>query len=243
MTFCIESDRERTAEDRKVTLRHVAIIMDGNRRWARRNDLPLYCGHEKGAEVLRKIVSRALDWKLEVLTVFAFSTENWKRCAAEVESLMVLIEFFLYDMKQELVQNGVRLMVIGDKSKLNRGLQRAIDVCEEATCHNNKLDLVVALNYGGRDEMIRAMQKAFLEHGGKVDFTEDAFKKHLDTARWPDPDLLIRTSGEKRISNFLLWQISYSEIAFCDRLWPDFSTEVFDEILLDFQKRNRRSGG
>lgn len=225
---------------------HIAIIMDGNRRWAKRRGLPAVAGHWRGAEILTRIVRAAADLGVKVLTVYSFSTENWSRSQEEIDALMHLIKSYLKRQLPFMLKEGVRLDTIGDISRLPPTVQEVLQATKEATKQGNKIDLVLALNYGGRDEIRRAtlavledLQKGKID---KNDFSETLFSQYLDTAKWGDPQLLIRTSGEKRLSNFLLWQISYSEVYLTDVLWPDFSKKELMRAILEYQSRELRLG-
>jgi len=226
---------------------HVAIIMDGNRRWARQKGLPPMMGHWEGAETLYDIVRAATQLGVKTLTVFSFSTENKSREADEVESLMEIFELYLHKKRDSMIQEGVRLDAIGNLSELPQKVQDALVETKKATAHCDKINLVLALNYGGRDELRRAMGKLLdlydQKQFKKEALTEEMISKQLDTFPFGDPDLLIRTSGEMRISNFLLWQISYSEIYKTDVLWPDFLPKHFLEAVIEYQVRDRRKGG
>ena len=227
--------------------RHVAIIMDGNGRWARHRDLPRLKGHEAGVESIRCVVRSCGELGIRYLTLYAFSVENWSRPRAEVSALMKLLVFFLRKEVRELDENNVRLMVIGRIDGLPPTAQKEIQRAEAQTRDNTGLTLVLALNYGGRAEIIDAVRSIVSEvQKGKKnlqDLNEESFANHLYTRRIPDPELLIRTSGEMRISNFLLWQISYTEIWVTPVLWPDFRKEHLLAALEDYQKRKRRFGG
>lgn len=227
--------------------KHIAIIMDGNRRWAKQRDLPPMMGHWEGAEVLTDVLRAASELGVKTLTVYAFSTENWVRPEQEIEALMNIFELYLVRKKEFMVRDGIRLDAIGDLSRLPENVQTAFQQTKKATEHCEKINLVLALNYGGRDEIRRAMGKILEEHKQlglrSEDLTEELISKHLDTSPWGDPDLLIRTSGELRVSNFLLWQISYAEIYVTDVLWPDFSSKHLLEAILTYQGRTRRLGG
>ncbi len=232
--------------DRSKIPHHIAIIMDGNRRWAKRHGLPVMIGHGKGVATLIKIVQAAKELGVKVLTVYAFSTENWHRSPFEVEALMHLFKNYLRSHREDMMRNGVRLDTIGDLHRLPQDLLEELHLSKEATKGCDAIDLILALNYGGRDDICRAT-KAILEDysNGKLanlDVTEAVFANYLDTARWRDPELFIRTSGEKRLSNFLLWQLSYSEVYITDILWPDFDSKELFHAILDFQQRNRRWG-
>lgn len=227
--------------------RHIAIIMDGNRRWALQNGLSPIMGHWKGAEILTDIVRAAAQLGVETLTVYAFSTENWGRSDTEVEALMNLFEVYLERKRDLMVREGIKLDAIGDLSRLPPRVQAAFQETKKATENSQKINLVLALNYGARDEIRRAVVKILDENErlkkAPQEITEEYIARHLDTNPWGDPELMIRTSGELRVSNFLLWQICYSEIFVTDVLWPDFSpNELFDAIL-SFQTRRRRYGG
>jgi len=220
--------------------------MDGNGRWAQAKGLPRTIGHREGAEALRRAVRAAADLGIEYLTVFGFSSENWKRPAAEVTDLMGLLRLYLRREIDEIDRNGVRLRVIGDRERLSPDINKLIAAAELRTAGNRRLSLTVALSYGGRAEIVRAAQKlAQAVAAGELapaDIDEEAFQRHLFTADIPDPDLVVRTSGEKRISNFLLWQCAYSEFVFMDTLWPDFSGEDLKTAIAEFSSRKRRYG-
>jgi len=226
---------------------HVAIIMDGNGRWALKNALPRSAGHRKGAETVRMAVEFCCELGIPYLTLFAFSSENWKRPKSEVQTLMGLLRFYLQDEIEKLFEAGVRLTVIGDRSALEDDIQELIASAEARTKTNNRLNLMMALNYGGRREILEAVQSVVADiNSGKVDLNdldEVGFGRYLETSEVPDPDLLIRTSGERRISNFLLWQCAYSEFIFVDTLWPDFNQDDFSLAIKEFHKRDRRYGG
>ncbi len=225
---------------------HVAIIMDGNGRWASRRALPKVAGHRAGVEAVRRTIRCAMEAGVGWLTLYAFSSENWRRPAGEVSDLTGLLRHFLRNEVAELDQAGVRLRVIGDRARFDRDIQVELEAAERRTSGNTKLTLVVALSYGGRAEIVaaaRAVVEAAL--AGRLDpaaLTEDGFAGLLSTAGIPDPDLIIRTSGEQRLSNFLLWQSAYAELVFLDVLWPDFAAAHFDEALAEFNRRERRFG-
>ena len=225
---------------------HVAIIMDGNGRWATQRGRPRLYGHHAGARRLREIVEACPDLGVKYLTVFAFSTENWKRTQAEVSGLMSLFRRYITREAQTLVRNGICVRFIGDRMRLDERLVRMMDDLELMTSDNTKLNLTIALNYGGRDEVARATKRLAREvAAGRIDpETVDAetLARYLDTYVLPDPDLVIRTSGEARISNFLLWQSAYSEYEFVDTLWPDFSGEEFAKVVGRYARRQRRFG-
>ena len=231
----------------KTVPRHVAVIMDGNGRWAQRRGLPRLAGHEQGAKSIRACIDAAIESGVEYLTLYAFSSENWKRPAIEVQGLMRLLERFLQEKLQELNDAGVRLQAIGRLSELPEICQRKLSEAISSTSANSRLTLILALSYSSRTEMVDAMRSIARDAlAGKLaeeDITETLFSKRLYTANFPDPDLLIRTSGEVRLSNFLLWQLSYTEIHVTSKLWPDFQKEDFLNALHDFSQRTRRYGG
>ena len=227
--------------------RHVAIIMDGNGRWAKARRLPRVAGHKRGVEALRKVVKAAPDLGISVLTIYAFSSENWKRSADEVSDLMGLLRFYLQHEISALHANGVRVEVIGDYRALQPDLVRLIDDARELTRDNRQLTLVVALNYGAQDEITRAVRALAAEaRAGTLDpatIDMSAIEARLDTRDLPPPDLVIRTSGELRLSNFLLWQAAYAELVFVDTLWPDFDGDALADAVREFSRRDRRFGG
>jgi undecaprenyl diphosphate synthase len=220
------------------TARHVAIIMDGNGRWAKKRHLPRALGHKKGVEALRDIVRAAGDFGLEALSLYAFSSENWKRPEDEVSDLMGLMRQFIKSDLEEFVANGVRLKIIGNYRALAPDIVEMLEDALARTAHNNRT-VAVALNYGAQDELVRAAQAAAAD--GAI--SAETIEAHLDTADLPPLDLLIRTSGEQRLSNFMLWQAAYAELWFTDTLWPDFSKEEFGQALTEFGTRERRYGG
>lgn len=226
---------------------HVAIIMDGNRRWAKRQDLPPIMGHWKGAEALTRIVRSASELGIKALTVYSFSTENWNRGSEEIDALMHLFKVFLEKERDAMVRDGVRLHAIGDLAGLPSFVTSELELSKSFTAHCDKIDLVLAINYGGRDDIRRAflaMMEDFDE--GKLlkeQISEKVISQYLDTAKWPDPELFIRTSGERRQSNFLLWQLCYSEFYHTDVLWPDFDEHDLLLAVREHQLRNRRLGG
>lgn len=224
--------------------RHVAVIMDGNRRWARKRMLPVAVGHASGAKTIRSIVQACADRGIRYLTLFAFSTENWKRPADEVSSLMRLLMLYLQKEVADMNANGVRLRIIGDTSRFSPRLQKLIVQARELTQGNNRINLTVAVNYGGRWDMLQAAKAWQAANPGRsIDTMEEAdLQAHLCMAGLPDPDLLIRTGGEMRISNFLLWQSAYTEFVFTDTLWPDFDAAELDRALAEFARRERRFG-
>ena len=225
---------------------HVAIVMDGNGRWANERALARLKGHAKGADRVRHIVRASLDMNVTHLTLFAFSTENWKRSESEVVGLMSLFKKFMKSEAKKLLINGVRVRFIGDRSRLDKSLIMLMGELELLTIENDNLNLTIALNYGGRDEIVRATKKISEKVKLGVlnidDITVEMISNNLDTFDLPDPDLVIRTSGEVRTSNFLPWQCAYSEYVFEKTNWPDFNNEIYEKILLEFKNRERRFG-
>ena len=225
---------------------HVAMVMDGNGRWAKERALARLKGHAKGADRVRHIVRASLDMNVTHLTLFAFSTENWKRSESEIIGLMSLFRKFMKSESKKLLINGVKVRFIGDRSRLDKSLVELMNNLEASTNENDNLHLTIALNYGGRDEIIRATKKISEKiKSGKLDIDDisiELFSNNLDTFDLPDPDLVIRTSGEKRTSNFLPWQCAYSEYVFEESNWPDFNKEIYEEILKEFKSRERRYG-
>ncbi|MDQ2101376.1 isoprenyl transferase [Azospirillum isscasi] len=225
---------------------HVAVIMDGNGRWAKARGLPRTAGHKKGVDAVRRTVEAAGDLGIGYLTIFSFSSENWRRPEEEVSDLMQLLRFYLRSEIADLHRNGVRLRVIGDRSRLSKDIVGLIENAETLTRDNRKLTLVVALSYGSRQEITLAARRLAEEvKAGTLDpadITEDRLSESLFTADIPDPDLIVRTSGEKRISNFLLWQAAYAELVFVDTLWPDFTKRDLEAAIEEFHRRERRFG-
>lgn len=226
---------------------HIAIIMDGNGRWAQARGLPRTAGHHQGVEACKRVVRAAGDMGLGYLTLFAFSSENWARPVEEVGELMRLLRMYLRSETAELHKNNVRLRVIGSRRELKEDIVELIENAETLTKHNDGLTLSIALNYGGRQDILQAaadFAHQCVVEGREASFetAEEFFPSHLMTAGTPDPDILIRTSGEQRISNFLLWQCAYAEMVFTDTLWPDFSKTDLEAAILDFQSRDRRFG-
>jgi undecaprenyl diphosphate synthase len=248
MTLCLEKTSNSSTNNRikKSFPSHIAIIMDGNRRWAEKKGLPLQMGHWKGAEAIDKVVEAAKDLKVKTLTLFAFSTENWNRSEKELKALMELFSFFLKRRKKILIHQGVKFSTIGDLTPFSDDLKKLIVEVKQATTHGKALELVIALNYGSRDEILRGFKKLIddieSKKISKQEVTENLFSEYLDTCHWQDPDLLIRTSGEKRVSNFLLWQISYAEFFVTETLWPDFSKEELCKAIEEYENRQRRFG-
>lgn len=219
---------------------HIAIIMDGNGRWAQQKGLPRVAGHRKGVDVVDSIVTTANDSGIPFLTLYAFSEENWMRPDEEVLELMSLLGEFLLQKREKMIRMGVRFRTIGDVQRLPEGVQSIIQDTIDATAQGTGVTLILALSYGSRAEICRAIQRA--QAAGVQEVTPEVISSYLDTTDYPDPDLLIRTSGEYRISNFLLWQLAYTELFFVPTLWPDFSPEHFEEALAAYQMRERRFG-
>lgn len=233
-------------EKNEIMPKHIAIIMDGNRRWAKNKMLPVKLGHKQGAETLKKIVRHANKIGLEYITVYAFSTENWKRSKEEVDSLMSLLENYLDDFAKEADTENIVIRVLGDLTALSESLQESIRKTIERTKNNTGTIFNIALNYGGRNEIVNAVKEISKEVVlGNLEIeniTENIVSDHLYTKSIPDPDLLIRTSGELRLSGFLPWQTVYSEFVFLEKLWPDFTPDDLDESIEIFRKRNRKFG-
>lgn len=229
----------------KSTPQHIAIIMDGNRRWAKQFGLPAAVGHANGARRVRSIVQACADRGVRYLTLFAFSTENWQRPPAEVSSLMGLLALYLQKEVKDMNAKGVRFKVVGDTSVFDARIQALIRDAQDNTAHNDTITLTIAANYGGRQDVIQAVKAWQVAHPGEsVEALSEAdLGSHLGLAYAPDPDLLIRTGGESRISNFMLWQLAYSELFFTDVLWPSFSANVLDEAIAWYSERDRRFGG
>ncbi len=222
--------------------RHVAIIMDGNGRWATKRFMPRFAGHAKGVEAVRTMVEACVDRGIEYLTLFAFSSENWRRPADEVSLLMRLFVTALQREVAKMHANGVRLKVVGDLSRFDAKLQDLIAAAERRTANNNRLTVTICANYGGRWDIMQAVSKMVAGSPGVADFTEDQLAQHLSMAYAPEPDLFIRTGGEERVSNFLLWQLAYTEFYFTDTYWPDFDGAELDKAITSYQQRERRFG-
>lgn len=226
---------------------HVAIILDGNGRWAKAKGLPRNAGHVQGARVVEDMCEIAYNMGINYLTVYAFSTENWSRPKEEVDALMKLLRNYMVNCKKRANKNNMKVRVIGDKTGLDEDIQEKIADLEEATAGNTGLHFTIAINYGGRDEITRAAKKlaAKVEEGTlkASDITIDMLGSELDTGEYPDPDLMIRTCGEQRISNFLLWQNAYTEFYFCDCAWPDFNKAELEKAVEAYNKRDRKFGG
>lgn len=237
---------ESTGVDLQRLPSHVAIIMDGNGRWAQSRKKPRLFGHKAGAESVSEIVEVCGEIGISCLTLYAFSSENWRRPQTEVTGLMSILKRYLESELPKMQKNGIRLLSIGDHSRLPSGVRKSLQDTINATANNQKLTLNLALSYGGRDEIVRAVKeisKKCVDGKLAVDDISDAhIDSHLDTHLMPDPDLLIRTGGEARLSNFLLWQLSYAEIYFTRTMWPDFRKEVFLQAIADYQQRQRRFG-
>ena len=223
--------------------RHIAVIMDGNGRWAKKRFLPRIAGHKRGVEAVRACVRACAERGVEYLTLFAFSSENWRRPKDEVKFLMQLFMHVLEDEVVKLHRNGIRLRIIGDLSRFDEKLIQLVQTSEEKTDKNQKLTLTIAANYGGRWDMLQAMNRMMLAQPAKVgNYTEDDLAPYLSMCDAPEPDLFIRTGGEKRVSNFLLWQLAYTELYFTDLLWPDFDGAALDDAIASYQQRERRYG-
>jgi len=226
--------------------RHIAVIMDGNGRWAQKRHLPRVAGHRAGTQSARTTIETCARLHIDALTLYAFSVENWRRPKTEIEFLMQLLREYLRKEMPLIQKNNIRMRFLGRADELPEGVQRDTREATEATAGNTGMVLSIALNYGGRAEIVDAMNAILAErngHGAGSSITEEELSRHLYTASLPDPDLLIRTSGEMRVSNFLLWQIAYAEIFVTETLWPDFNRAKLLEALLDYQKRERRYGG
>lgn len=225
---------------------HIAIIMDGSGRWAQRRMLPRVTGHHRGVEATRAVVQHCADLKIPALTLFAFSSENWQRPPTEVKALMALLQNLLENEVHELHSNNVRLRVIGQMERLAEPMRHAIKAAQELTINNTGLQLNIALNYGGRWDIVQAARALCTAVAAGTEnleeLSEDSFAKYMSLQDLPAPDLLIRTSGEQRISNFLLWQLAYTELYFCDTLWPDFTAQDVDLAIEFYAKRQRRFG-
>lgn len=230
-----------------VIPQHVALILDGNGRWAKKRGLPRTAGHKKGCEAVENIVEVAARMGIRYLTVYGFSTENWKRPEEEVSTLMQLFRFYAKRLQKIAMANNVRVRMIGERSRFAPDLQKAIEGLETSTKDNTGLTFVIAVNYGGRDEITRAVRRMTQDAKNGIiepsDITEETVASYLDTAGMPDPDLMIRTSGELRLSNFLLWQLAYAELYVTDCLWPDFDREELENAIRAFNRRDRRFGG
>ncbi|MFM2330413.1 MAG: hypothetical protein RLZZ494_2516 [Pseudomonadota bacterium] len=227
----------------RVVPRHVAIVMDGNGRWAKKRFMPRLVGHKFGMDALVQLVDHCAERGIEFLTVYAFSSENWRRPDEEVSGLMDLVLVGVAKYLQRLAERGVRIRMVGDRSAVSERVRQAWDQSEQTTAHNTRITLTVAFNYGGRWDILQACQRALREGTAPEALTEDHLARHMALAHAPDPDLFIRTGGELRVSNFLLWQLAYSEFYFTDCLWPDFNAAELDKALAAFAGRDRRFGG
>ena len=227
--------------------RHVAIIMDGNGRWAAARGLPRVEGHRRGVEALRRTVRAAGELGISILTIFSFSSENWSRPASEIRDLLMLLRRFIRNDLAELHKSNVRVRIIGDREDLERDIRSLLQEAEDLTRHNDGLLLVVAFNYGARQEIARAARRLADEAAnGRLqakDITPELLAQHLDAPDLPDPDVIIRTSGEQRLSNFLLWQSAYSELVFVPTYWPDFDRAALEGVIAEYRRRERRFGG
>ncbi|MCV2349055.1 polyprenyl diphosphate synthase [Paucibacter sp. Y2R2-4] len=231
------------SNDNKIVPRHVAIVMDGNGRWAKKRFLPRFFGHKQGVDTLVKVVQACIDRDIEHLTVYAFSSENWKRPSDEVSGLMGLVLAAVSRYLARMGSMGVRIRIIGDREAVSAKLRNAWNEAESATAHNSKLTLSVAFNYGGRWDIVQACKSAMQAGVQPQDLTEAKLSEFMAMNYAPDPDLFIRTGGEVRISNFLLWQVAYTEFVFSDCLWPDFGEAQLDAAIEAFRERDRRFGG
>ncbi|XP_058761475.1 dehydrodolichyl diphosphate synthase 2-like [Vicia villosa] len=246
-----EVEEEQMPEELREEMmpKHVAVIMDGNRRWAKMRGLPSSEGHVACVQSLKRVVKLCLTWRIKVLTVFMFSTENWRRSKEEVEFIFSLLERVAHSEIEGIMREGIKLSMIGDSSKLPRTLQRMITTFEESTKDNSRFQLIVAINYGGKYDILQACKSVVKKVQDNLihleDINERIIEKELETkcTEFPCPDLMIRTSGELRISNFLLWQLAYTELYFTPQFWPDFGKDEFLEALRSFQQRQRRFGG
>ena len=226
-----------------MALTHLAIIMDGNRRWARQHTLRALAGHDKGAQNLKDIARAVAEHGVTYLTVFAFSSENWKRSQAEVSGLISLMRGFLQNDVQQLIDDNIRLLIIGDRSAFDDDLQALFAAAEQKTSSCTRLTLTIAVNYGGRQDILNAAQAVLQDQHAGVTLEQHDFEMKLNTRLLPDVDLLVRTGGERRLSNFLLWEMSYAELYFTDVLWPDFTTQDLSSAIKDYYSRDRRYGG
>lgn len=239
MFFNIKRNRVHEIDKTNLPM-HIGIIMDGNGRWAKKRGMPRNVGHRAGAEVLKKITTYCDEIGIKAVTAYTFSTENWKRPQAEIDGIMALLREYLTDYKKNLGDKNAVIKVIGDRSVLDDDIQELMAKTEEFTANNTGVVLSLAINYGGQDEIIRSVNEA-LAKGEEI--TAENIEKHLYTNELPPVDLIIRPSGEKRLSNFLLWQSAYAELWYDDVLWPDFTVKDLNRAIADFQKRNRRYGG
>jgi len=223
------------------SLQHIAIIMDGNRRWAKKRNLPVIAGHRAGADALQKIIEASIELNIKYLTVYAFSTENWNRAPEEVNDLMNLLREYLLKLEKDNEDRNAKIRIVGDKNRLDQDILTKINRLEDKTKNNTGITINIALNYGGRNEIIHAIKELSKEELDSL--TIDSFNEKLYTYLSPDPDLIIRTAGEQRLSNFLLWQAAYSEFWYTDVLWPDFSKKDLENSISDYSNRIRKFGG
>lgn len=223
--------------------KHIAIIMDGNRRWAKKQNLPVIRGHEYGVKAFEEIINHCQKIGIKHLTVYAFSTENWKRSKLEVETLIRILEKYLIEFGDKLTNDGVRLRILGDISRFPKSTQSKLNKVFKQTTKNSKLNLNLAINYGGRSEIVHVIREMIKDKIDPLKITEKIVEKYLYTAGQCDPDLIIRTGGELRLSNFLLWQAAYSELYFSNKMWPDFGPADINRAISEWQKRQRRFGG
>ena len=226
-----------------MKLDHIAIIMDGNRRWATSNNLPSYEGHKKGAENLWDIINNIKEFKLKFLTLFVFSTENWKRSKREISFLMNLLNQFLDQTISKINENSFRIRFIGDLSAFEKKIKDKIEIIQNNSQSNSGIVITLALNYGGRLDIISAINKIIIHNKNFKPISEKEFKKYTLNKDLPDPDLLIRTGGEMRLSNFLLWDLAYTELMFVPQMWPDFDKLILENCILEYSKRTRKYGG
>tara|TARA_B100001175_G_scaffold317788_1_gene336441 strand:- start:4505 stop:5224 length:720 start_codon:yes stop_codon:yes gene_type:complete len=237
------NDQNQTLDTKKLP-KHIAIIMDGNGRWAKSKNKNRMIGHKEGVKALKNVIKTCIDINIECLSAYTFSTENWKRPEKEVSFLMNLLEIMIEKEKKDLKEKNVKVNIIGNKEKLSKNLIKKIELLESKTNDCTGMILNLMINYGSRNEIINAVNQIKNDKNlSDKTITEEIFRNNLYTKTLPDPEIVIRTSGEKRISNFMLWQISYSELYFTDTLWPDFSQKELLDILTDYQDRNRRFGG
>jgi len=236
------SSSTKTVPDAGLMPKHIAIIMDGNGRWATKRFLPRVAGHVKGVDAVRGIVEACIKRDIAFLTLFAFSSENWRRPADEVSLLMRLFVTALEKEVKKMHDNNIRLKIVGDLSRFDLPLQEAIQQAQELTAANTRLTVTICANYGGRWDIVQAVNKLTSANPSQNDITEEMLESHLSMAYAPEPDLFIRTGGETRISNFLLWQLAYTELYFTDTFWPDFNAKALDEAIHSYQARERRFG-
>lgn len=236
----MEKELQKIVEE--TNLKHIAIIMDGNRRWAKSKNLPSAMGHKKGVDALKNALRACNDFGVKYLTVYAFSTENWNRKKEEVDFLMDLVAVTLSNELEEMHKENVQIHFIGELSRFTPKLRKILDNAVETTKNNTGVNLQIALNYGARDEIVHALKNIISNGIAESDITEDVISKNLYTKDLPDPDILIRTGGEKRISNYLLWQIAYSEIIVIPEFWPEFNKQLLAECISEFGRRQRRYG-